>query len=73
MFKKETYSQHLAIRLLGALTLISVNATKTGQIISFTLVPFKGVFSFKGSNKIEIEYKNIERIGEDVVLVNYKD
>ncbi len=46
---------------------------ETGQIISFTLVPFKGVFSFKGSNKIEIEYKNIERIGEDVVLVNYKD
>lgn len=45
----------------------------TGEIKSFTLVPFKGAFSFKGSNKIEIEFKDIERIGEDVILVNYRE
>ena len=45
----------------------------TGEIKSFLLVPYKGVFSFKGNGKIEIEYKNIERIGEDVILVNYKE
>ena len=44
-----------------------------GIIKSFLLVPYKGIFSFKGNGKIEIEYKNIERIGEDVILVNYKD
>ena len=44
-----------------------------GSIKSFLLVPFKGSFSFKGSNKIEIDFKDIERIGEDVILVNYKD
>ncbi len=45
----------------------------TGQILSFLLVPFKGAFSFKGNNKVDIDYKNIERIGEDVILVNYKE
>ena len=43
-----------------------------GLIKSFILVPFKGIFSFKGSSKVEIDYKDIERIGEDVILVNYK-
>ena len=46
---------------------------ETGTIISFLLVPFKGIFSHKGSNKIDIEYKNIKKIGEDVILVNYKE
>jgi len=46
---------------------------KTGQIISFVLVPLKGIFSFKGNGKIDIDFKNIERIGEDVILVNYKE
>ena len=45
----------------------------TGEIISFLLVPFKGAFSFKGTNKVDIDYKSIERIGEDVILVNYKE
>ena len=45
----------------------------TGEIKSFLLVPFKGVFSFKGSSKVEIDFKDIEKIGEDVILVNYKD
>lgn len=45
----------------------------TGEIKSFLLVPFKGVFSFKGSSKVEIDFKDIERIGEDVILVNYKE
>lgn len=42
-----------------------------GQIISFQIEPIRGVFSFRGSNKIEIEYKNISKIGEDVILINY--
>ena len=46
---------------------------ETGEIISFLLVPYKGIFSFKGSGKVEIAFKNIERIGEDVILVHYKE
>jgi len=45
----------------------------TGEIKSFMLVPFKGVFSFKGNNKVEIDFKDIAKIGEDVILVNFKD
>ena len=44
---------------------------ETGQIISFVLEPFKGIFSFRGSNRVEIEYKNIRKIGEEVILINY--
>ena len=44
-----------------------------GNIISLLVVPFKGVFSLKGSQKLEIDYKNISKIGEDVILINYKD
>ena len=44
-----------------------------GIIKSFLLVPYKGVFSFKGNGKIEIDFKDIERIGEDVILVNYNE
>ena len=45
----------------------------TGEIKAFLLVPFKGVFAFKGNNKVEIDFKDIERIGEDVILINYKE
>ena len=44
-----------------------------GQIQSFILIPLKSVFSFKNGNKVEIEFKDIERIGEDVILVNYRE
>ncbi len=44
-----------------------------GVILSFLIEPFKGVFSFRGSNKIEVEYKNISKIGEDVILVDYRE
>lgn len=46
---------------------------ESGQIESFMLIPIRGVFSFRGSNKVEIKFKDIERIGEDVILINYKD
>ena len=46
---------------------------ETGQILSFLLDPFKGIFTFRGSNKIEIDYKNISKIGEDVILINYSE
>ena len=45
----------------------------TGQIQSFLLIPIKTVFSFKTGNKIEINFKDIERIGEDVILINYQE
>ena len=45
----------------------------TGKILSFIIEPFKGVFSFKGSNKIEVEYEKISKIGEDVILINYRE
>ena len=45
---------------------------KTGNILSFVVEPFKGVFSFKGSQRVEIEFKNIIRIGEDVILIDHK-
>ena len=44
---------------------------ETGYIISFLLVPFKGIFSVKNS-KVDIAYKNIKKIGEDVILVAYE-
>lgn len=44
---------------------------ESGRIISFQIEPLRGVFSFRGSNKIEIDYKNISKIGEDVILINY--
>ena len=43
-----------------------------GVIASIIVEPFKGIFSFKGIGKLEIEYKNIVRIGEDVILIDYK-
>ena len=42
-----------------------------GKILSFLVVPYKGVFSFKGNDKFEINYENISKIGEDVILINY--
>jgi len=45
----------------------------SGNIVSFLLQPMKGLFSFKGSGKVEIEYRNISKIGEDVILVNYNE
>ena len=44
-----------------------------GHIISFLINPLKGVFSFRGSNKIEIEYTKISKIGEDVILIDYNE
>lgn len=44
-----------------------------GLILAFILQPTKGFFSFKGSGKVEIEYKNISKIGEDVILINYNE
>lgn len=43
-----------------------------GVIASIIVEQFKGIFSFKGIGKLEIEYKNIVRIGEDVILIDYK-
>ena len=45
----------------------------TGKISSFIIEPFKGVFSFRGTNKIEVSYEKISKIGEDVILINYRD
>ena len=44
---------------------------ESGKIESFLIEPIRGVFSFRGSNHIEVEYKNISKIGEDVILINY--
>ena len=46
---------------------------ENGTIISFIIEPIRGVFSFRGSNKIEIDYKNISKIGEDVILIDYSE
>ena len=46
---------------------------ETGEILSFLIEPAHGIFSFKGNGKVEIEYKNITKIGEDVILMNYKE
>ncbi len=44
-----------------------------GKIISFLIEPLRGVFSFRGGNKIEVKYENISKIGEDVILINYQE
>lgn len=43
---------------------------ETGYIEKLVIEPSKSLFSLK-SNALEIEYKDINKIGEDVILVNY--
>ena len=43
---------------------------ETGYIEKLIIEPSKSLFSLK-NNAIEIEYQNITKIGEDVILVNY--
>lgn len=44
---------------------------KTGNIISLIIEPNKKGFSFSSKNNIsEIKWENINKIGEDVILVN---
>ncbi len=45
----------------------------SGRIISFLIEPSRSVFSLRGSAKIEIDYENISKIGEDVILINYHE
>lgn len=43
----------------------------TGSIVSLVIEPNKNFFSFtKGKIDTEIDWKSIEKIGEDVILVN---
>lgn len=44
---------------------------ETGSILSLVIEPNKNFFSFsKGKTDTEINWKCIEKIGEDVILVN---
>ncbi len=44
---------------------------ETGSIVSLVIEPNKNFFSFnKGKIDTEINWKSIEKIGEDVILVN---
>ena len=43
---------------------------ETGFIEKLVIEPSKSLFSLK-NNAIEINYKDINKIGEDVILVNY--
>ena len=44
---------------------------ETGNIVSLVIEPNKNFFSFnKGKVDTEIKWKSIEKIGEDVILVN---
>ena len=46
---------------------------ETGNIVSLVIEPNKNFFSFnKGKVDTEIKWKNIEKIGEDVILVRIK-
>ncbi len=44
-----------------------------GKIISFVLDYAKGIFAFRNSSKIEISFDKINKIGEDVILIDYCD
>ena len=59
-------------RRIGNIIDCKIDST-TGEIKSFMLAPFKGVFSFKGTNKVEIDFKDIAKLGEDVILVNFNE
>jgi len=43
---------------------------ETGHIEKLVIEPSKSLFSLK-SNSLEIDYKDINKIGEDVILVSY--
>lgn len=43
----------------------------TGNIEKLLIEPSKSIFSLK-NNVVEINFSDINKIGEDVILVNYK-
>ena len=53
--------------------IIDVNISDNGYIESFTIEPNKNLFKFFNKNQItEISWRSIQKIGEDVILVNFK-
>ena len=71
-FQNKDVINLLTGKRIGNIIDLKINI-QSGIIESFILSPFKGVFSFKGKDELEISFKDIERIGEDVILVNYKE
>ena len=49
--------------------IIDVKISDNGYIIGLVVEPNKKIISFSRSDDVEIGWKNIERIGEDVILV----
>lgn len=53
--------------------IIDVNISDNGYIESFIIEPNKNLFKFFNKNQItEISWRSIQKIGEDVILVNFK-
>jgi len=53
--------------------IIDVNISDNGYIESFIIEPNKNLFKFFNKNQItEITWRSIQKIGEDVILVNFK-
>lgn len=50
-------------------SIIDVYIHETGNIESFVIESNKNFFSLNKENDIKIEWKNITKIGEDVILV----
>lgn len=55
---------------IGNIIDVKINE-ENGSIISLVIEPNKNFFSFgRGKNDTEIRWNSIEKIGEDVILVN---
>ena len=59
-------------RNIGSIIDVKIDE-ESGNILSFIIEPNKNLFKFLKIDKIdtEINWKNITRIGEDVILVRY--
>lgn len=51
-------------------TIVDMEIDSNGRLVSF-LVEKNKFFSFSSKNEIEISFQQIEKIGEDVILVGY--
>ena len=56
-------------RNIGSIIDVKINE-KDGSIISLVIEPSRNFFSFGKGSDTEIYWKNITKIGEDVILVN---
>lgn len=44
---------------------------ETGEIMALTIPTERGFFSFRKENYLEVPWKNIKKIGNDMIIIEY--